>query len=60
MLLSDRSHISPTSLQKRFQGIFINCDLQEKSDGDSGGVSYPFDETVYLMATILDPTAAIG
>ena len=42
-------------LQKRFQGIFINCGLEEKSDGDSGRVSHQFDETVHLMATILDP-----
>ena len=41
-----------TSPQKRFQGIFINCGLK---DGDSGGVSYPFDEMVYIIVIILDP-----
>ena len=40
---------------KTLSGHFHKLWLRKKSDGDSGGVSYPFDETVYLMATILDP-----
>ena len=40
------------SLQKRFQGIFVNCRLDETHDIEK---NYPFDKTLYLIATILGP-----
>ena len=39
-------------LRKRFQRIFVNCGLDETHDTKK---YYPFDKTLYLIATILDP-----
>ena len=39
------------SLKRRFLGIFVNCSLLE----GKGNGSQPFDESLYVIATILDP-----
>ena len=44
-----------TSLQRRFYGIFQNCDMVKQYESI---VDPPFVNNVYLMASALDPTLA--
>ncbi|XP_014675745.1 PREDICTED: uncharacterized protein LOC106815751 [Priapulus caudatus] len=42
-----------TSLERRFRGIFVNCEIDENQG--SGSHQEPFAEKLYLVAAVLDP-----